>query len=445
MRAADPRREPEAVRAAVAESLASLPSRYRMDRAPESVRRYRLRIGDTPPAVVVAAPRHCRLAPSVPHRVDAELWIDADAWLELETGRTTGPQALLDGRVALRGDLNEALRLETLFSAPDDLAAPRLWTHEGAGGRMTVHEVGPPDGLPVLAVHGLGASKVSLLPAVAGLAAVGHRVLAPDLPGFGASDPLPSGRYTHAMFAEAVLATLDAAGADRAFLVGNSLGGRVALEAALATPHRVAGLGLLCSAVAFDEYALVRPLLRALRVDGALGRPRWPLGRSAVDRILRRMFADPSRVPRDNLTAAREDFLRSMRHAPRRRAARRHAAPAGAGAARGVLGAARAARAAEPVDLRRGRRPRQPRLRRAGRPPRPPRDRAAVGRLRPRPAVRAPRGHRGGAARRGRRRPGPLQQLSRPAGPSPPHAAASCSRSASGSVTGASQAKFRHT
>lgn len=320
MTAADVRRDPEEVRAAIAESLASLPSRYRVDRAPETVRRYRLRIGDAPPAVVVAGPRHCRLAPSVPQRVDAELWIDADAWLDLEAGRTTGPQAFLEGRVALRGDLNEALRLETLFSADRDLAAPRLWTHEHAGGRMVVHEVGPPDGPPALAVHGLGASKVSLLPAVAGLAGAGHRVLAPDLPGFGASDPLRGGRYTHAAFAEAVLATLDVAGADRAFLVGNSLGGRVALEAALAAPHRVVGLGLLCPAVAFDEYAVVRPLLRALRVDGAVGLPRWPLGRRVVDRLLRRMFADPPRVPADNLVAAREDFLRSMRHASRRRA-----------------------------------------------------------------------------------------------------------------------------
>lgn len=310
----------EGVRAAVAQSLASLPGRYRVDRAPESVRRYLLRIGDAPPAVVVAGPRHCRLAPSVPDRVDAEVWIDADAWLELDAGRTTGPQAFLDGRVSLRGDLDEALRLETLFVDGDNLSSPRLWRHGHGGGEIAVYEVGPPDGPPVVAVHGLGASKVSLLPAVAGLAAAGHRVLAPDLPGFGASDPAAAARYTHEAFAESVRATLDAGGLDRAVVVGNSLGGRVAVELALQTPERVAGLGLLCPAVAFEEYALVRPLLRALPADRAVGWARWPRLAPMVDRALAGMFADPDRVPADNLVAARQDFVSAMRHGSRRRA-----------------------------------------------------------------------------------------------------------------------------
>lgn len=311
---------PAGVRVAVAESLASLPSRYRVDRAPASRRRYLLRIGDAPPAVVVAGPRHCRLAPSVPDRVDAEVWIDADAWLALDAGQTTGPQAFLDGRVSLRGDLNEALRLETLFAHPDNVSSPRLWRHEHDGAEIAVHEAGPPDGPPVLAVHGLGASKVSLLPVVAGLAGAGHRVLALDLPGFGASDPVDDARYTQHAFAEAVLATLDAAGIDRAMLVGNSLGGRVVVELALAEPDRVAGLGLLCPAVAFEEYALVRPVLRALPAHRAMGWARWPRLAPMVDRALARMFADPARVPADNLVAAREDFVAAMGHGPRRRA-----------------------------------------------------------------------------------------------------------------------------
>lgn len=310
----------ERVRAAVAESLAALPARYRVDRAPESVRRYLLRIGDAPPAVVVAGPRRCRLAPSVPDRVDAEVWIDADAWLELDAGRTTGPQAFLDGRVSLRGDLDEALRLETLFVDRDNVTSPRLWRHEHHGGEIAVYEAGPPDGPPVVAVHGLGASKVSLLPLLAGLAAAGHRVLAPDLPGFGASDPADDARYTPEAFAEAVRATLEAGGIDRAVLVGNSLGGRVAVELALQTPERVAGLGLLCPAVAFEEYALVRPLLRALPTDRAIGWARWPRLAPMVDRALTGMFADPGRVPVDNLLAARQDFVRAMRHGARRRA-----------------------------------------------------------------------------------------------------------------------------
>ncbi len=81
--------------------------------------------------------------------------------------------------------------------------------------------------------------------AQAGALAVTHRVIRPDLRGFGDS-PLPGERFS---FGDDVVALLDHLEVDRAAFVGSSLGGRVALEVAVAHPVRVDSLVLLCPAL----------------------------------------------------------------------------------------------------------------------------------------------------------------------------------------------------
>jgi 3-oxoadipate enol-lactonase len=70
-----------------------------------------------------------------------------------------------------------------------------------------------------------------------------HRVIAPDLRGFG-DTPLPPERFGHA---DDLVELLDHCGVDRAALVGSSMGGRVALEMAATHPDRMAALVLLCA------------------------------------------------------------------------------------------------------------------------------------------------------------------------------------------------------
>jgi 3-oxoadipate enol-lactonase len=72
-----------------------------------------------------------------------------------------------------------------------------------------------------------------------------YRVVRPDLRGFGDS-PLPGGPFSHV---EDVRALLDHLGLDRAGVVGNSFGGKVALDLALAYPERVGALVLVASAL----------------------------------------------------------------------------------------------------------------------------------------------------------------------------------------------------
>lgn len=79
-----------------------------------------------------------------------------------------------------------------------------------------------------------------VLPALA----ASHRVVAPDLRGFGES-PQPGEDYADA---DDVAHLLDALGIDRAAVVGSSYGGRIALELAARHPERVASLVLLNAA-----------------------------------------------------------------------------------------------------------------------------------------------------------------------------------------------------
>ncbi|MFJ7154056.1 alpha/beta fold hydrolase [Streptomyces sp. NPDC101118] len=86
-------------------------------------------------------------------------------------------------------------------------------------------------------------------PQAAALVAAGHRVLRPDLRGYGQT-PADSGPYGDA---DDVLALLDSLGIGEAAFVGASFGGRVALELAAGAPERVRALALLCPARAGFE------------------------------------------------------------------------------------------------------------------------------------------------------------------------------------------------
>ena len=100
-------------------------------------------------------------------------------------------------------------------------------------------------------------------------------MIAIDLPGFGDSDKPLSAAYDAPYFADAVVAMLDALGLERADLVGNSMGGRVAIEAGLRTPDRVGRLVLLSPAVAWLRDRNMKWLVRCrCRASACCSRPR---------------------------------------------------------------------------------------------------------------------------------------------------------------------------
>jgi pimeloyl-ACP methyl ester carboxylesterase/membrane protein DedA with SNARE-associated domain len=111
--------------------------------------------------------------------------------------------------------------------------------------RAGLDEVGTGADLPLLLLHGSPGSKADFDGLVATLGPA-RRVIAPDLPGFGASQgsfPDYSAR-AHAAYVAGLLAEL---GIERAHVVGFSMGGAVALELTDLAPERVASLTLLSS------------------------------------------------------------------------------------------------------------------------------------------------------------------------------------------------------
>jgi pimeloyl-ACP methyl ester carboxylesterase len=126
-------------------------------------------------------------------------------------------------------------------------------------------------GPAVLLLHGLGGNWQNWLGTLP-LLAQRHRVIAVDLPGFGASDPLRGG-VTVARLADVAIELLDHLDVEAAAFVGNSMGGALTIEAATRHPGRVSDAVLVCSGgvpLTAARYRMVlAPLLlafnRALR------------------------------------------------------------------------------------------------------------------------------------------------------------------------------------
>ncbi|MFG2545712.1 alpha/beta fold hydrolase [Streptomyces sp. NPDC048594] len=116
--------------------------------------------------------------------------------------------------------------------------------------RMTVDDtalhyddLGSPDGMPVVLIHGHPFNRTLWAPQAHALVAAGHRVVTPDLRGYGESDVTP-GKVFLSDFADDVAALLDHLGIERAVVGGVSMGGQIAMEFCRRHPGRVRALVL---------------------------------------------------------------------------------------------------------------------------------------------------------------------------------------------------------
>jgi pimeloyl-ACP methyl ester carboxylesterase len=123
-------------------------------------------------------------------------------------------------------------------------------------------------GSAVVLLHGIGCSVLEWRGNMAQLAQK-HRVYALDLLGSGLTDKPSDADYSIRGHAQFVLDFMASQGMERAHLVGNSLGGRVALECALMAPVRVASM-VLVDPAGVDRETHINMRLAAAPVVGEL-------------------------------------------------------------------------------------------------------------------------------------------------------------------------------
>lgn len=179
-------------------------------------------------------------------------------------------------------------------TAPDAEGSSALRFVTVDGLRIAYRDEGPTDGPPVVILHGWGASSAAVASIQACLRGT-HRAIAPDLPGFGASD-LPPAVWGSREYSAAIRAFLAALGVERASFIGHSHGGRVAIVLAAEHPELVEKLVLVDSAgirpkrgaryhVRVYAYKAGRRAARLPLLQGPLGAPlrRWIETRSGSE------------------------------------------------------------------------------------------------------------------------------------------------------------------
>jgi pimeloyl-ACP methyl ester carboxylesterase len=295
----------------VQEAFSELPGRYLG--APEGFdATFQIRLGDVGRTWQVrTCGSRCEVRPSPTREPDVVIGTDASTWLALREGRASGLDAFARRRLYARGDLDLALGFEGLFHLPGGRAPLlRISKVEFSHGRITALISG--SGTEhVLCLHGLGGTKTSFFQTVAALSG-DFTVHALDLPGFGTSSKPTRAPYNAVWFAEMVREYMDGLGIESAHLVGNSMGGRIALEIGFAAPERVRTLSLLTPALAFvrRRRELV-PLVRLARPE--LAAIPHTLRASAVRSQLEGLFAHPERLDPEAAEIATEEFCRNYR------------------------------------------------------------------------------------------------------------------------------------
>ena len=145
------------------------------------------------------------------------------------------------------------------------------------------------EGPLIVLVHGFTGSKENWLPLMAKLH--GHRLIAPDLPGWGESERKPGADYGPVAQAERLHTFLASFGSKPALVVGHSMGGQIVGLLAVRHPEDLGPVVLMSSAgVAFKQNEFGRDVLAGKN-------PFQATTRADVHRYLGIVFTDPPFVP----------------------------------------------------------------------------------------------------------------------------------------------------
>lgn len=175
------------------------------------------------------------------------------------------------------------------------------------GGTMLhMRDTGPKDAKAVVMIHGV-ASSLHTWEDWAQALDDEFRVIRFDLPGSGLSPPDPTEDYTDTRTVALLAELMDESGLERAALVGNSLGGRIAWTFAAAHPERVERLVLLAPdgfASPPFEYG------KATEIPGVFDLMEYVLPRFMLRSNLEVAYAEPAKLDEATLTRY-HDLLRA--------------------------------------------------------------------------------------------------------------------------------------
>ena len=165
-----------------------------------------------------------------------------------------------------------------------------------AGMRVHVRDEGlRDDPVPIILLHGTSASLHTWDGWVRELEQ-DRRVIRVDMPGFGLTGPTPDGDYTIAAYVRFATAVLDHFGIEHCVLAGNSFGGWVAWETALAQPGRVNALILVDSAGYAIRSQSVPIAFRIAQIPALNRLMEVTLPRSMIESSVRNVYGHPDKV-----------------------------------------------------------------------------------------------------------------------------------------------------
>ncbi len=180
---------------------------------------------------------------------------------------------------------------------------------DGVGGKIHYRDEGNKDGPAILLIHGSNSLLQTWEPVVA-LLGDKYRLISLDLYGHGLTGPQANGDYSADENISAATKVLDTVGVEKAYWVGNSMGGWLSWRAGLAVPERVSGLVLIdASGAQTDEK--IKPYLGARLARSSVGQLLLPeiTPKFLVRSSLEENFAQPERLT-DELVTRYWELLR---------------------------------------------------------------------------------------------------------------------------------------
>jgi pimeloyl-ACP methyl ester carboxylesterase len=170
----------------------------------------------------------------------------------------------------------------------------------------------------ILLIHGFAAHSYTWNKLIDDLAHAGYHVWSLDLIGFGYSDKPFEAHYGLDLFTAQIEAFMEAMHLSSACIVGNSMGGGLALAMVIFHPNRVHSLVLI------DAFIFPIKLPMYFAITNMLGRFSKPFfGRMVVKRILKEVMFDPKKISEEqieaynlpyNMPGGREAFIRTLKN-----------------------------------------------------------------------------------------------------------------------------------